>query len=126
MVSSFNIPASRILLDSGDWTCWDPIWAVWDLSRSKKGHFGPKKGLLGPLAATKKNHTRSKCVVTMSPTQLDYPMAVGPKSGPPGLPKGLRGPQNGFLGQIGPFGAPVVTKKALGWANKTYYYVFYM
>ncbi len=92
----------------------------------------PKRGILGQKRAfedpwlQQKNHTRSKCVVTMSPAQLDYPMAVVPKSGPPGLPQDLRGPQNGFLGQIGSFGAPMVTKKALGWANKTYYYVFYM
>ena len=62
----------------------------------------------------------------MSPTQLHHPMAVGPKSGPPGLPKDLQGPQKGFLGQIGPFWAPVGTKKAPGWDNKTYEYVFYM
>ena len=76
----------------------------------QKGAFWAKKGTFGPLAATKSHHTRSKCVVTMSPTQLHHPMAVGPKSGPPGLlkdlrspgpPKGLFGPNRAHLGPCG-------------------------
>ena len=41
----------------------------------------------------------SSCnIPAMWPTQLDQPVAVGPKSGPPGLPKALRGPKKGLSG----------------------------
>ena len=50
------------------------------------------------LGRNKSLDTRSKCVVTMSPTQLDQPMAVRSKSGPPGLPKDIQGPRKGLSG----------------------------
>ena len=37
-------------------------------------------------------------MIWMRPTQLDQPVAVGPKLGSPGLPKALRGPQKGLSG----------------------------
>ena len=49
------------------------------------GHFGPNGALLGPPGAQERPDTRSKCVVTMCPTQADQSGAVGTKSGPPGL-----------------------------------------
>ena len=33
-VSSYNIPASRMLIDGGHWAGWDSIWVVWDLYRT--------------------------------------------------------------------------------------------
>ena len=76
--------------------------------------FWPKRGFLGPLAATKGPNTRSKCVVTMSPTQLDQRAAVGTKSGSPGLSEDLQGPQKGPFGpKRAPFGAPGVPQRSL-------------
>ena len=46
--------------------------------------FGPKWALFGPPGAQKGPNTRSKWVVTMSPTQAGQWRAVGTKSGPPG------------------------------------------
>ena len=40
-----------------------------DLQGPQKGHFGQKRALLGPPGAQKWPDTRSKCVVTMSPTK---------------------------------------------------------
>ena len=57
------------------------------LSRTSKGHFGPKRSLFGSLAAQKRSNISPKCVVTMIPTQMEQPVAVGTKSGPPGPPK---------------------------------------
>ena len=54
--------------------------------------------LLGPPGAQKGPDTRLKCVVTMCPTQAGHSGAVGTKSGPPGLPEDLRGPQKGHFG----------------------------
>ena len=45
-------------------------------------HLGPKRALLGPLGAKKRPNARSKCVVTMTPTQSDHFAAIGTKSGP--------------------------------------------
>ena len=69
---------------------WDQIWSSWALLGplgTQKGHFGPKVALLGPLGAQKKADTRPKCVVTMSLTQAEQPVAVGTKSGPFGALK---------------------------------------
>ena len=55
------------LLD--DWACWHPIQAVPYLYGAKKGHFWPKRSLLGSLTAQKRSNISPKCVVTMSPTQ---------------------------------------------------------
>ena len=49
-------------------------------------------------------HIRPKCVLTMSPTQLDQLTAVWTKSGPLGLSEDLRGPQMGLL-LLGPIWA---------------------
>ena len=55
-----------------------------DLQDPQKGHFGPKRVLLGPLGTQKRPNTRPKCVVFMGPTQADQSAAVGTKSGSPG------------------------------------------
>ena len=48
-------------------------------------------------------------MIWMRPTQLDQPVALGPKLGPPGLPKDLRGPQKGLSGpKRALLGAPVL------------------
>ena len=70
-VNSYNIQNSRILVEGGHWACWDPIRVIWDLCRTEKAQFGPKKGLLGRLTGTKMPNSRSKCVLTMSQTQLN-------------------------------------------------------
>ena len=73
------------------------------------GHFGPKRALLGPPGAQKGPGTRSKCVVSMIPTQTCQSEAVETKSGSPGPSVDLRGPQKGHFGQkralLGPPGA---------------------
>ena len=57
----------------------------------QKHHFGglleAKKALLGSLVAQKRPDTRPKCVVTMTPTQLDQSAAIGTKSGPKSGPR---------------------------------------
>ena len=68
-----------------------------DLRGPQKGHFGPKRSLLGPLGAQKGLDTRSKCVVSMTPTQTGQSWAVGTKSGPPGPSEDLRGPRKDLL-----------------------------
>ena len=75
-----------------------PLGPSDDLRGLQKGHFGPKRALLGPLWAQKGPDTRSKCVVSMSPTQTGQWEAVGTKSGPPGPSEDLRGPQKGHSG----------------------------
>ena len=47
-----------------------------------------------------------KHIIWMQPTQLDQPVALWPKSGPPGQPRPFRAPKRGFLGQNGPFWGP--------------------
>ena len=37
-------------------------------------------------------------MIWMRPTQLDQPVVLGPKSGPPGPPESLRGHQKGLYG----------------------------
>merc|ERR1712192_109990 len=73
------------------------------------GHFGPNGALLGPPGAQERPDTRSKCVVTMCPTQAGQSGAVGTKSGPPGPSEDLRGPQKVHFGPkralLGPPGA---------------------
>ena len=58
-----------------------PSEDLWDL---QKGHFGPKRALLGSLVAQKRPDTRPKCVLTIYPAQSDQSAAVGIKSGPSG------------------------------------------
>ena len=48
---------------------WDQIWSPGALRGPQKGHVGPKWALLGSLWTQKGSDTRSKCVVTMSPTK---------------------------------------------------------
>ena len=38
----------------------------------------------------------------------------------------MGGEPGSVLGQLDPFGRPLGTQKAPGWANKTYYYVLYI
>ena len=61
------------------------------------GHFGPKWALLGPPGTQKGPDTRSKCVVTMSPTQAAQSGAVRTKYGPP------RSPKRPFMVKTDPF-----------------------
>ena len=71
-----------------------------DLRGPQKGHFGQKRALLGPPGAQKGPDTRSKCVVSMSPTQAGQSGAVETKFGPSGPPES---PKRGISGQNGPF-----------------------
>ena len=69
---------------------------------------------MGPLAAIKRPIIRSKCVATMSPTQLDQPATVGTKSGTPRLAKDVRDPQKGSFGpKRGLLGAPGVPLRSV-------------
>ena len=52
----------------------------------------------GHPGAQERPDTRSKCVVTMCPTQASQSGAVGTKSGPSGPSEDLRGPQKGHSG----------------------------
>ena len=54
-----------------------------------QGHFGPKGALSESPGAQKRLDTRSKCVVTMSPTQVSQSGAVGTKSDPPRPPENI-------------------------------------
>ena len=55
----------------------------------------------------------SEHMIWMQPTQLDQPVSLGPKLGPPGLPKDLRGPQKGLSGpKWALLGAPGVQKRS--------------
>ena len=60
------------------WACWRSIQSVPDLHGAKKGHFGPKRSLLGSLAAQKRPNISQK---------TEQPVAVGTKSGPRGPPR---------------------------------------
>ena len=59
--------------------------------------------LFGLSGTQKGPDTRSKYVVSMSPTQADQSGAVGTKFGPSGPPEDLRGPQKGISGRNRPF-----------------------
>ena len=63
-----------------------PSEDLWDL---QKGHFGPKRALLGSLVAQKRPDTRPKCVVTIVPAQSDQSAAVGQLGGEYVLPPPL-------------------------------------
>ena len=76
----------------------DQIWSLGAPREPQKGHFGPKRALLGRPGAQKGPDTRSKCVVSMSSTQAGQWEAVGTKSGPSGPSEDLRGPQKGHSG----------------------------
>ena len=89
------------------WACWHSIQAVPDLHGAKKRHFGPKRSLLGSLAAQKRPNISQKCVVTMIPTQTEQPVAVGTKSGPRGPPRTSKATKRGTLGPNGHFFLPV-------------------
>ena len=69
-----------------------PKGAIW----AKTGPFGDPKVLLRFLKGPKH-------MVWMQPTQLDQPVAVGPKSGPWGCPGPPKGP---FWAKTGPYGGP--------------------
>lgn len=89
------------------WACWRSIQAVPDLHGAKKRHVGPKRSLLGSLAAQKRPNISQKCVVTMIPTQTEQPVAVGTKSGPRGPPRTSKATKRGTLGPNGHFFLPV-------------------
>ena len=72
-----------------------PLGPSDDLRGLQKGHFGPKRALLG---AQKRPDTRPKCVVTMITSLSDQSAAVGTNSGPPGPTEDLRGHQKGLSG----------------------------
>ena len=48
-----------------------PLGPSDDLRGLQKGHFGPKRALLGPPGAQGRPNTGAKCVVTITPTQSD-------------------------------------------------------
>ena len=77
-----------------------PLGPSEDLRGRQKGHFKPKRALLGPPGAQKGLDTRSKCVVSMSPIQAGQSGAVETKFGPSGPPES---PKRGISGQNGPF-----------------------
>jgi hypothetical protein len=77
-----------------------------NISGPKKGHFGPKLALLGPLGAQKRAETRSKCVVTMSLTLAEQPVAVRTKFCPRGPSWDLWVPKRDIWGQNWPFWGP--------------------
>ena len=79
------------------WACWRSIQAVPDLHGAKKRHVGPKRSLLGSLAAQKRPNISQKCVVTMIPTQTEQPVAVGTKSGPRGPPRTSKSTKKGHF-----------------------------
>mgnify|MGYP003325375512 CR=1 FL=1 len=62
-----------------------------------------QKALFGPPGTWKGPDTRSKCVVTMIPTQAAQSGAVGTKSGPPGPSED---PKGAFRAKTGPFRTP--------------------
>ena len=92
-------------------TKFGPLGPSWDLWGPQKGHFEPKLALLGPLGAQKGAETRPKCVVTMSLTQAEQPVAVRTKFGPLGPSWDLWGPQKGHfepkLALLGPRRGPI-------------------
>ena len=59
----------------------------WSIPDPQKRHIGPKLALLGPMGNKTRPNTRSKCVVTMTPTQSDKFAAIGTKSGPKSGPQ---------------------------------------
>ena len=63
-----------------------------------KGLFGPNRDLLGLPGAQKGPDIRSKCVLTMSLTQVGQWGAGGTKSGSPRPSEDLRGPQRSLVG----------------------------
>ena len=74
---------------------------------AKKGHFVPKQALSGLLAANKGPYTRSKSIVTMSPTHAQQPGGFGTVSGPSGPSEDLQDLQKGYFGpKTGPFLVP--------------------
>ena len=89
-----------------DGTKYGPLGPSEDLGGPQKGLLGPNRALLGPPGAQKGPDIRSKCVLTMSLTQVGQWGAVGTKSGPLGPSEDLVGPQKGLLG---PKRAPVGT-----------------
>ena len=80
---------------------------------AKKGQFVPKQALSGLLAANKRPNTRSKSIVTMSPTHAQQPGGFGTKSGPFGPSEDFQDPQKGHFGpKTGPFLVPGGKKEA--------------
>ncbi len=77
-----------------------------NISGPKKGHFGPKLALLGPLGAQKRAETRSKCVATMSLTLAEQPVAVRTKFCSRGPSWDLWVPKRDIWGQNWPFWGP--------------------
>jgi len=65
---------------------------------TKLKELGPNSpfGALAAEMEAQYDQVSSFNILAMWPTQLDQPVAVGPKSGPPRLPKDLRGPQKGL------------------------------
>ena len=67
------------------------------LGGPQKGLLGPNQALLGLPGAQKGPDIRSKCVLTMSLTQVGQWGAGGTKSGSPWPSEDLWGPQKGLL-----------------------------
>ena len=80
-----------------------PLGPSDDLRGLQKGHFGPKRALLGPLGAQKRPNTRPKCVVIMSLTKW---WQLGPNLAPRGPLRTSGAPKRAFWSQNEPFWWP--------------------
>ena len=85
---------------------WGQIWSPGARRGPQKGHFGPKRALLGLPGGQKGPDTRSKCVVIMSPSQTGQSGAVGTKFGPTGPFEDLRGLKRAIRAKNEPFWGP--------------------
>ena len=94
----------QMLMDRGHWAGWNPIWDQIRLPGAVRGRPGPQKGpsglkwaLLGALGVSQSSLKGPKHMIWMQPTQLDQPVALGPKN-PLSLPFGRFGPRKGLRG----------------------------
>ena len=85
---------------------WTPNKSIFE-TKNVPHKIGPWKfryrgqiALFGPLGTQKGPDTRSKCVVSMSPSKAGQLGAVGTKSGPSGP---SQSPKRGISGRNGPF-----------------------
>ena len=85
-----------------------PCESLWG---PKKGLFGQKRALLEVLGAQKRPDTRSKCLVTMIPTQSSQSAAVGTKSGSSGVLRSFSPSQGLFEVKWALLGPPWVHKR---------------
>ena len=77
----------------------------------QKGHFGPKRALLGLLGAKRGLIPGQSVWGTMIPSQADQSAAVGTKSGPRGPSKSIQDPQKRHVGAKQALLKPLGAKK---------------